>query len=68
PDTGDITNALLLQLIQISVDGPNVAHDISNLSSTTVYSSSTVWMQTLAYASLAFSVLAVFGAVLEKQW
>ncbi|KAG1886676.1 hypothetical protein F4604DRAFT_1675549 [Suillus subluteus] len=27
-----------------------------------------IWIQTLAYASLAFSILAAFGAVLGKQW
>ncbi|KAG0699409.1 hypothetical protein DFH29DRAFT_767111, partial [Suillus ampliporus] len=67
PNPGDTTNFLLLQLIQITAD-PNAVHDISNLSSSTGYSSSTVWMQTLAYASLAFSVLAAFGAVMGKQW
>jgi len=32
------------------------------------YSSGQVWFQTLAYASLSFSLLAAFGAVLGKQW
>ncbi|KAG1744841.1 hypothetical protein EDB19DRAFT_1610516, partial [Suillus lakei] len=68
PNPGDTTNALLLQLIRINVNGPNSVPDISNLSSSTPYPSSHVWMQTLAYASLAFSVLAAFGAVLGKQW
>ncbi|KAG1721100.1 hypothetical protein EDB19DRAFT_1599906, partial [Suillus lakei] len=68
PNPGDTTNILLLHLIQITVNGPNAVNDISRLSSSTGYSSSTVWMQTLAYASLAFSVLAAFGAVLGKQW
>lgn len=67
PNPGETTNALLLQLIQIAA-APNVVHDISNLSSSTGYPSSTVWMQALAYASLAFSVLAAFGAVMGKQW
>ncbi|KAG1724654.1 uncharacterized protein EDB91DRAFT_124909 [Suillus paluster] len=68
PNPGNTTNALLLYLIQVTVD-PNAPHDISNsISSPTGYSSSTVWMQTLAYASLAFSVLAAFGAVMGKQW
>ncbi|KAG1725531.1 hypothetical protein EDB19DRAFT_264472 [Suillus lakei] len=66
PNPGDTTNSLLLQLIQISVNGPNSVQDVSNLSSSTGYPSSTVWMQTLAHASLAFSVLAAFGAVLGK--
>ncbi|KAG0699176.1 hypothetical protein DFH29DRAFT_62225 [Suillus ampliporus] len=68
PNPGDTTNALLLHLIQIIADGPNAVDDISNLSSSTDYSSSTVWIQTLAYASLSFSILAAFGAVLAKQW
>ncbi|KAG2073266.1 hypothetical protein BDR04DRAFT_1095157 [Suillus decipiens] len=29
---------------------------------------SSAWLKSLAYASLAFSVLAVIGAVLAKQW
>ncbi|KAG2076156.1 hypothetical protein BDR04DRAFT_1090038, partial [Suillus decipiens] len=68
PNPGDTTNVLLLHLIQISVNGPNSVPDISALSPSTGFSSSTVWMQTLAYASLAFSVLAAFGAVMGKQW
>ncbi|KAG1839567.1 hypothetical protein DFJ58DRAFT_667718, partial [Suillus subalutaceus] len=67
PDSGDTTNALLVQLIQVSVDGPSAVDDISNLSSTTGYSSSTVWAQTLAYIGLALSMLAAFGAVVGKQ-
>ncbi|KAG1888082.1 hypothetical protein F4604DRAFT_1522384, partial [Suillus subluteus] len=67
PNAGDTTNDLLLHLIEIAVD-PNGVHDISNLSSSTGYTSSTVWMQVLAYASLTFSVLAAFGAVWGKQW
>ena len=31
-------------------------------------SSTTVWIQTLAYTSLSSSLLAAFGAVLAKQW
>ncbi|KAG1805477.1 uncharacterized protein BJ212DRAFT_1469058, partial [Suillus subaureus] len=68
PNPGDTTNALLLYLIQITVNGPNSVPNINTLSSSTGFSSSTVWVQTLAYSSLAFSVLAAFGAVLGKQW
>ncbi|OJA11725.1 hypothetical protein AZE42_11467 [Rhizopogon vesiculosus] len=68
PNPGVTTNVLMVQLIQIIANGPNAGIDIGNLSSSTDYSSSTVWMQTLAYASLAFSVLAAFGAVMGKQW
>lgn len=32
------------------------------------YSNSTVWAQSLAYASLLLSLLAAFGAILGKQW
>jgi hypothetical protein len=67
PNPGDTTNALMVQLIKAIADGSG-AVDISNLSSSTGYSSSTVWMQALAYASLAFSLLAAFGAVVGKQW
>ncbi|KAG1726561.1 hypothetical protein EDD22DRAFT_741025, partial [Suillus occidentalis] len=68
PNPGETTNVLILHLIQMTANGTNTVNDISGLSSSTPYSSSTVWMQTLAYASLSFSVLAAFGAVLGKQW
>ncbi|KAJ8586737.1 hypothetical protein M405DRAFT_716017, partial [Rhizopogon salebrosus TDB-379] len=68
PNPADTTNILMLQLIKIVAEGPNAANDIGSLSSSTGYSSSIVWMQTLAYACLAFSVLAAFGAVMGKQW
>ncbi|KAJ8579355.1 hypothetical protein M405DRAFT_718211, partial [Rhizopogon salebrosus TDB-379] len=67
PNPGDTTNALMVKLIQITAN-PNAGYDISNLSSSTSYSSSIAWTQALAYASLAFSVLAAFGAVIGKQW
>ncbi|KAG1720505.1 uncharacterized protein EDB91DRAFT_1026205, partial [Suillus paluster] len=68
PNPGDTTNELLLDLIRITAYGPNFVPDIGSLSSTTGYASSMVWMRALSYASLAFSVLAAFGAVLGKQW
>ncbi|KAG2078333.1 hypothetical protein BDR04DRAFT_998369, partial [Suillus decipiens] len=67
PDSGDTTNALLVQLIQVTVNGPSAIHDINNLSATAPYSSSIVWAQTLAYIALVLSILAVFGAVVGKQ-
>ncbi|KAG1896950.1 uncharacterized protein F5891DRAFT_561524 [Suillus fuscotomentosus] len=67
PDPTDTTNALLVQLIEITINGSSASRDISNLSSSTGYSSSTVWIQTLAYMSLALSVIAAFGGVLGKQ-
>ncbi|OAX32877.1 hypothetical protein K503DRAFT_570972, partial [Rhizopogon vinicolor AM-OR11-026] len=68
PNPGDTTNALMVDLIKIIANGTNAGIDISNLSSSTGYSTSTVWMQTLAYASLSLSLLAAFGAVMGKQW
>ncbi|KAG0699431.1 hypothetical protein DFH29DRAFT_936974 [Suillus ampliporus] len=68
PNPGDTTNDLLLHLIKITAYGPSAVPDISSLSSFTGYPSSIVWMRTLACASLAFSVLAAFGAVMGKQW
>ncbi|KAG1850999.1 hypothetical protein C8R48DRAFT_612852, partial [Suillus tomentosus] len=68
PNPAETTNILLFHLIQMTANGTNTANDISGLSSSTPYPSSTIWMQTLAYASLSFSVLAAFGAVLGKQW
>ncbi|OAX37871.1 hypothetical protein K503DRAFT_656985, partial [Rhizopogon vinicolor AM-OR11-026] len=68
PNPGDTTNALMVDLIKIIANGPNTGIDINNISSSTGYSPSTVWMQTLAYASLSFSLLAAFGAVMGKQW
>ncbi|OAX40408.1 hypothetical protein K503DRAFT_620216 [Rhizopogon vinicolor AM-OR11-026] len=68
PNPGDTTNALMVQLIQVIANGPDTVNNISNLSSSTDYTSSRAWMQTLAYTSLAFSVLAAFGAVMGKQW
>ncbi|KAG2130148.1 uncharacterized protein EDB93DRAFT_1061994, partial [Suillus bovinus] len=68
PNPGDTTNALLLYLIQLNVSGQNSLPNVDTLSSTTRFDPSTVWTQALAYASLTFSVLAAFGAVLGKQW
>jgi hypothetical protein len=67
PNPGDTTNALMVQLIRITAN-PNAEYDTSHLSSSTSYSSSIAWTQALAYASLVFSVLAAFGAVMGKQW
>jgi hypothetical protein len=67
PNPGDTTNALMVLLIKIIADGHDDVN-ISDISSSTTYSSSTVWTQALAYASLGFSILAAFGAVMGKQW
>ncbi|KAG2143681.1 hypothetical protein DEU56DRAFT_733057, partial [Suillus clintonianus] len=66
PNPVDTTNALLLQLIQISLHGPSAAQQ-TILSPSTDYSSN-FWTQALAYTSLSLSLLAAFGAVLGKQW
>jgi len=67
PNPADTTNVLILELIKIVAD-PNAVNDIGSLSSSTGFSSPTVWMQTLLYASLSLSLLAAFGAVMGKQW
>lgn len=66
PNPGDTTNALLVQLIYLTVSGTNSVPDISNLSSSTQYPSSTVLAQELAYSGLMFSLLAAFGSVMVK--
>jgi len=66
PNPVDTTNALLVQLLQ-TLDGSSTVQP-TTLSAPTGYSSAYVWAQALAYASLAFSLLAAFGAVLGKQW
>ena len=67
PNPLNTTNTLLLQLIQISLNGPS-GTQLSTLSASTGYSSTNFWTQLLAYASLALSLFAAFGAVLGKQW
>ncbi|OAX33210.1 hypothetical protein K503DRAFT_749010 [Rhizopogon vinicolor AM-OR11-026] len=64
PSPVDTTNALLIQLVQAYVPSTT---QITTLPSPG-YSSTGIWTQALAYASLAFSLLAAFGAVLGKQW
>ncbi|KAG1850144.1 hypothetical protein F4604DRAFT_1546554, partial [Suillus subluteus] len=69
PDPSDTTNALLKQLVYIGLGnlaaaGPAPADPASTWSPT----APTLWIQTIAYASLSMSLLAAFGAVLGKQW
>jgi hypothetical protein len=69
PDPSDTTNALLKQLVYIGLGnfaeaGSTPADPASGWSPTTP----TLWIQTIAYASLSMSLLAAFGAVLGKQW
>ena len=61
PNPSDTTNVLLTQLIQANTGG-GAASDPTMLPQTIA------WSQPLAYASLSFSLLAAFGAVLGKQW
>ncbi|KAG1746072.1 hypothetical protein EDD22DRAFT_745045, partial [Suillus occidentalis] len=63
PNSGDTTNALLQQLIQITANNSSAAQITFNSPTPTP-----VWSQGLAYASLALSLIAAFGAVLGKQW
>ncbi|KAG1798896.1 uncharacterized protein HD556DRAFT_1266491, partial [Suillus plorans] len=69
PDPSDTTNALLKQLVQIGLG------NLAEAGSTPVDPASgwsptapTLWIQTIAYASLSMSLLAAFGAVLGMQW
>ncbi|KAG1785817.1 uncharacterized protein HD556DRAFT_1279221 [Suillus plorans] len=69
PDPSDTTNALLKQLVQIGLG--NLAEAGSTpVDPTSAWSltAPTLWIQTIAYASLSTSLLAAFGAVLGKQW
>lgn len=66
PNPLDTTNALLVQLIQITLQGPSAAQP-SIISPSTSYPSN-FWIQAVSYMSLALSLLAAFGAVLGKQW
>ncbi|KAG1873877.1 hypothetical protein F4604DRAFT_758585 [Suillus subluteus] len=62
----DTTNDLLVQLLQNTLNTSSVAQPVA-FSPTATYSSSSLWMQVLAYASLTFNLLAAFGAVFGKQ-
>jgi hypothetical protein len=64
------TDALLTQIIMLMVMNSHGTPITGNypLPVPPVYSNGQVWFQTLAYASLSFSLLAAFGAVLGKQW
>ncbi|KAG1720762.1 uncharacterized protein EDB91DRAFT_1029079, partial [Suillus paluster] len=66
PNPVDTTNALLVQLIQITLYGPSAAQPTTLSSSTNYFP--IFWTQALSYMSLALSLLAAFGAVMGKQW
>ncbi|KAG1734116.1 hypothetical protein EDB19DRAFT_1592697, partial [Suillus lakei] len=67
PNPTDTTNVLLVQLIQTTFNVSSATQPMI-LPLSTGFSSSKSWMQALAYASLAFSLLAAYGAVMGKQW
>jgi len=68
-DPSDTTNALLTQLVQIGLGNHSAAGTIPAAPATTWSPSSTdIWIQGIAYASLSMSLLAAFGAALGKQW
>jgi Family of unknown function (DUF6535) len=63
----DTTNSLLKILIN-KIDNSTFPPDEAAIPVWTGPSSTTIWIQTLAYTSLSASLLAAFGAVLGKQW
>ncbi|KAG2097044.1 uncharacterized protein F5147DRAFT_747531 [Suillus discolor] len=69
PGPSDTTNALLKQLVQIGLGNLAEAGPIPlDPASTWSLTAPTLWIQTIAYASLSMSLLAAFGALLGKQW
>ena len=67
PSASDTTNALLKILVN-KIDNTTFPPQEVALPVWTGPSSTIIWTQTLAYASLSSSLLAAFGAVLGKQW
>jgi Family of unknown function (DUF6535) len=67
PNASDTTNALLKVLIN-KVDSGTFSDQDAALPVWKGPSSTLIWIQALAYASLSTSLLAAFGAVLGKQW
>lgn len=67
PNPADTTNVLLAQLITTINPTPSTAQAAESFLFKD-NSSADVWIQSLAYASLSFSLLAAFGAVVSKQW
>ncbi|KAG1894723.1 uncharacterized protein F5891DRAFT_1254640 [Suillus fuscotomentosus] len=70
PSDATTTDALLTQIITLMVMNShgNPVIDTYPLPVPPAYSSGQIWFQTPAYASLSFSLLAAFGAILGKQW
>ena len=67
PNTGDTTNVLLMILIN-KIDNGTFPGQNDSLPVGGGLNATQIWIQTLAHASLATSLLAAFGAVLVKQW
>ena len=67
PSDSDTTIAILKILVN-KIDNNTFPAQEATLPVWTGPSSTTIWIQTLAYASLSSSLLAAFGAVLAKQW
>ena len=66
PSASDATNALL-KILVIKIDNTTFLLQEAALLVWIDPSSTTIWIQTLAYMSLSSSLLAAFGAVLGKQ-
>ena len=67
PNPSDTTNSLLKILIN-KIDNSTFPPQEASLPVWNGPSSTSIWVQTLAYTSLSTSLLAAFGAVLGKQW
>ena len=67
PSASDTTNAILMILVN-KIDNNTFPAQEATLPVWTGPSNTTIWIQTLAYASLSSSLLAAFGAMLAKQW
>ena len=67
PSASDTTNAVLMILVN-KIDNNTFPAQEATLPVWTGPSNTTVWIQTLAYASLSSSLLGAFGAMLAKQW
>jgi Family of unknown function (DUF6535) len=67
PNASDTTNSLLKILIN-KIDNSTFPAGEASLPTWNGPSSTTIWIQTLAYTSFSMSLLAAFGAVLGKQW
>ena len=67
PSDSDTTIAILKILVN-KIDNNTFPAQEATVPVWTGPSSTTIWIQTLAYASLSSSLLAAFGAMLAKQW